>query len=94
LSDMSAAGDRSDRIGRFILDLLRDQMNRPVDPGAAAEDVSLGPSGLAIESLALLELAAHLEEEFGVTFADHELARVRRLTVEEIAREAAERADS
>jgi acyl carrier protein len=46
-------------------------------------DVVLGPAGLALESLAVAEMAVRLEDAFGIRFADEEIAELADATIDE-----------
>ncbi|NJP43946.1 phosphopantetheine-binding protein [Actinacidiphila epipremni] len=53
------------------------------DISELADDMVLGPAGLDLESLAVAELAVHIEDDFGVKFADEELPGMADLTLDE-----------
>jgi acyl carrier protein len=56
-----------DEIRQFVLDSLMD-MNYSID--GVDDDTVLGPAGADLESIALAELAARVEDRFGVKFDD------------------------
>lgn len=72
----------SAEVRQFILDAIED-MNYPMDDVDA--DTSLGSAGVALESLAVAELAVRVEDKFGVKFADEEAEEISALTIGELA---------
>lgn len=72
----------STEVRQFILDAIAD-MNYPMDDVDA--DTSLGSSGVALESLAVAELAVRVEDTYGVKFADEEAEEIAAMTVAELA---------
>ena len=69
-------------VRQFILDAIED-MNYPMDDVDAG--TSLGSSGVALESLALAELAVRVEDAYGVKFGDEEAEEIASMTVTELA---------
>ena len=72
-----------DEIRQFVLDSLV-SMNYSVDE--IDDDTVLGPAGADLESIALAELAARVEDRFGVTFEDDESEGLAGMTVGEFCR--------
>ncbi len=73
----------TDEIRQFVLDSLV-SMNYSIDE--IDDDTVLGPAGADLESIALAELAARVEEHFGVTFDDDESEALAGMTVGEFCR--------
>lgn len=69
-----------DSIRAFIIDSLR-EMNYGVE--GIDDDTELGPGGVDIESVALVELATRVEDKFGVEFTEDEAEELAVLTVGE-----------
>lgn len=82
----------TDRVRAFVLETLTEKMNEPVDVDTVRDDMSLGPEGLNLESLAFVELMAHIETEYDVSFEDDELEKLGQLTLGEFCAAVAERA--
>jgi acyl carrier protein len=82
----------TDRVREFVLRTLTEAMNLEIDVDAVGDDRTLGPEGLDLESLAFVELMAHLELEFDLKFEDDELEELSQLTLGEFCRSIAERA--
>lgn len=80
-----------DTVRAFVLETLTEKMNEPVDPATVQDDMSLGPEGLNLESLAFVELMANIETEYDVTFEDDELEKLGQLTFGEFCAAVAER---
>ncbi len=70
-------------IRQFVLDSLTD-MNYSIDD--IDDDTLLGPAGVDVESVALLELAVRVEDRFGVKFDDEESDMLTAMTVGEFCR--------
>lgn len=68
--------EASGEIREFILQKMTTDLNMVVDPVAVDADSPIGPGGLALESLSLMELVIHLEDRFSVKVADDELERL------------------
>jgi acyl carrier protein len=60
-----------------------EEMNLEVE--GADLDTMIGPSGVDLDSLALAELAARLEDSFGVTFPEDEMDQLAIMTLGEFA---------
>lgn len=73
----------TDEIRQFVLDSLV-SMNYSIDD--IDDDTVLGPAGADLESIALAELAARVEERFGVEFDDDESEALAGMTVGEFCR--------
>ncbi|MBB5872597.1 acyl carrier protein [Allocatelliglobosispora scoriae] len=72
----------STEVRQFILDAIED-MNYPMDDVDA--DTSLGSAGVALESLAVAELAVRVEDTYGVKFGDEEAEEISAMTIAELA---------
>ncbi|MFF7069323.1 phosphopantetheine-binding protein [Streptomyces pseudovenezuelae] len=62
----------NEEIRDFVLAVVRDVINLPVPEGADA-DTPLGPDGLELESLAMIELLLQLEGEYGVELPEEDV---------------------
>lgn len=62
-----------EQVRDFIFRILVDQMNLPIDPAAVDDGTSLGPEGLDLESLDLVELTLAMEIEYAMKIPDDEL---------------------
>ncbi|MFI6542817.1 acyl carrier protein [Streptomyces prunicolor] len=80
----------TERIREFVITALG-EMNYDTDE--IEGDTVLGTEGLDMESLAVAELAVRLEDEFGVGFADEEMAEFRTATLDEFVGAVARRCD-
>ncbi|MEU3337916.1 acyl carrier protein [Streptomyces sp. NPDC006668] len=80
----------TDVIREFVISALG-EMNYDTDE--ITGDTVLGPEGLDMESLAVAELAVRLEDEFGVGFADEEMAEFRTATLDRFVAAVARRLD-
>lgn len=69
-------------IRQFVINALG-EMN--YDVSDVTGDTDLGPTGLDVESLALAELALHIEDEFRVKFDGDEVDVLSRMTLDEFA---------
>jgi acyl carrier protein len=69
-----------DEIRQFVLESLTD-MHYSIE--GITDDTKLGPAGADLESIALVELAARVEDKFGVKFDDEESEVLAGLTVGE-----------
>jgi acyl carrier protein len=78
----------SDGIRDSVVNALH-QMN--YDVSDVTGQTVLGPAGLDLESLAVAELAARVEDAYGVRFSDEELERFATLTLDEFATEVSAR---
>jgi acyl carrier protein len=67
-------------IREFLMSALG-EMN--YETGEITGDTVLGPEGLDLESLAVAELAVRIEDEYGVSFSDEEMAEFRTATLDE-----------
>jgi acyl carrier protein len=68
---MTAAS--TDQVRDFIFRVLIDQMNLPIDPATVDDGTSLGPEGLDLASLDLIELTLAAEIEYSMKIPDDEL---------------------
>jgi acyl carrier protein len=80
----------ADSIKQFILATLQ-EMNYDVE--GIDDDSQLGPQGADVSSLALVELAVRVEDEFGVKFSQDEAEELAGKTVGEFCLIVAERMD-
>jgi len=67
-----------------------EEMNLDVD--GVGPETMIGPSGIDLDSLAVAELAARLEDRFGVSFPEDEVELLALMTLSEFAATVAERA--
>ncbi|MCW2932457.1 MAG: hypothetical protein JWM19_3419 [Actinomycetia bacterium] len=80
--------DTTDSIREYIFSSLR-EMNYDTD--GIDNDSELGPRGADLASLALVELALRVEEEYGVKFSEEEAEELAAKTVGEFCAIVAER---
>ena len=73
----------------FIIESL-EEMNLEVD--GVGPETTIGPSGMDLDSLAVAELAARLEDCFGVIFPEDEVELLAVMTLGEFATTVAARA--
>ncbi len=66
-----------------------EEMNLDIE-GANAETM-IGPSGLDLDSLGVAEIAARLEDTYGVTFPEDEMEQLAIMTLGEFAETVAQR---
>jgi acyl carrier protein len=59
---------------------------------SADSETMLGPSGVDLDSLAVAELLARFEDNFGVTFLEDEVEQMAIMTIGEVAEMVAQRA--
>ena len=64
--------DRSEILDR-VLRLLRDRLGVGDDGQPLGEDSGLLGHGIGLDSVEVLQLVAHIEEEFGLTIDDEDL---------------------
>jgi|ERR1700729_943259 acyl carrier protein len=81
----------ADSIKQFILDTLQ-EMNYDVE--GIDDDSQLGPAGADVSSLALVELAVRVEDEYGVKFSQDEAEELAGKTVGEFCLIVADRMDT
>jgi acyl carrier protein len=74
-----------DEVEQFLYVLLKEKMNMPVERDRIAPGTLLGSGGLELESLAIVEMAIHLEGRFHTPVPDEDLDRISRLNVGELA---------
>jgi acyl carrier protein len=86
--------DMDASVREFILTTLKDKMMLPVDRDSVTPDTPLGPEGMDLESLAIVELSVHLENEFGVTFGDEDTETLAEATLGDLCRLVASRASA
>jgi acyl carrier protein len=78
----------AEEIVTFTLKSL-EEMNLEVE--GASLDTMIGPSGLDLDSLAVAELAARLEDSYGVSFPEDEVEQLAIMTLGEFADTVAQR---
>ena len=61
-----------EQIRAFVLHVVRDEMNLPINLAEVTDETPVGVGGLDLESLGLAELAMHVEQEFDVKIRDEE----------------------
>jgi acyl carrier protein len=66
----------ADQVRDFIIRTLVVQMSLPINPDDVDDSTSLGPEGLDLESLGLVELTLTLESEYSVKIPDDDLERL------------------
>jgi acyl carrier protein len=81
----------AESIKQFILETLQ-EMNYDVE--GIDDDSQLGPSGADVSSLALVELAVRVEDEYGVEFSQDEAEELAGKTVGEFCQIVADRVDT
>ncbi|GLZ32249.1 hypothetical protein Lesp02_44370 [Lentzea sp. NBRC 105346] len=59
----------NDSVTSFILGVVRDTLNMPL-PDGTGPDTPLGPAGLELESLTMVELTVAIEREYGIGLPD------------------------
>ena len=79
----------SDEVGAFVLKTLRD-MNYYVDD--VDDETVLGPAGIDLESLAVVELSYRLEDAFHARFNEEDMERLASMTLNELTAEVIRRA--
>ncbi|WP_089154215.1 acyl carrier protein [Micromonospora sp. NBS 11-29] len=77
-----------DEVRTFVVEQLAD-MNYDVE--GLDDDITLGPSGVDLESLALADLAVRVEDRYGLKFADDESEKLALMTVGEFTTMVADR---
>ncbi|MCI0386306.1 acyl carrier protein [Streptomyces sp. CNQ085] len=73
----------TDRITEFVLKVVRDMLNAPLPP-STPPGIPLGPGGLELESLSLVELTVHVEREYGIRFPDEAVDGLGTMTLGEL----------
>jgi acyl carrier protein len=81
----------SDDVIAFVFGALRDMK---FDVDAADPDTEFGPAGVDLDSLAVVELAARIKDNYGVALTDDDLERLAIATIAEFAAELAGRSRS
>jgi len=76
-----------DKIRAFVLSVLQEKMHLPINPETITDNVLLGQGGVDLESLAFVELTAHVEHEFGVKFTDAAFEKLAGATLGDFSRE-------
>jgi acyl carrier protein len=74
----------------FTIESL-EEMNLEVD--GVGPETMIGPSGIDLDSLAVAELAARLEDQFGVSFPEDEVELLALMTLSEFSQTVAKRAE-
>ena len=73
-----------ENVRQFLIDALGDMQ---FDVSGVTGETSLGPMGLDLESLTLIELGLQLEDAFGVKFDEDDNERISMMTIDEFADE-------
>ncbi|MDN3259832.1 phosphopantetheine-binding protein [Streptomyces sp. CSDS2] len=79
-----------EEIRTFVLAVIRDIINLPV-PEDADEATPLGPEGLELESLAMIELLLQLEGEYGIELPEEDVDPERVQTLGQLVQVVADR---
>jgi len=80
----------TEQLRQLVLDTLR-RMHYDTAEIGELDDMPLGPAGLDLESLALVELGLRVEEIYGVPFDDDLSQRMAAMTLGEFVAERASR---
>lgn len=59
----------TDSVTAFVLGVIKDMLNMPL-PESPSPQTPLGPGGLELESLALVELTVYVERQYSISFSD------------------------
>lgn len=81
----------TEQLRQLVLDTLARMNYDPAEIGALDDDTALGPAGLDLESLALVELGLRVEETHGVPFDDDLIERMATMTLGEFLADTASR---
>ena len=73
----------TEQLRQLVVDTLLRMNYDPADVGAIDDSTPLGPAGLDLESLALVELGLRVEETHGVPFDDDLIERMATMTLGE-----------
>ena len=68
----------------FLMTVLAEEMNLEVSEADLSDDLPLGSSGLALESLNFTELVMHAERTLGVSIPDSDIDKIASFTVGEL----------
>lgn len=79
-----------DELRQLVFDTLR-AMNYDTDDGAIDDGTTLGPAGLDLESLSIVELGLRVEEAHGVPFDEEIAERMPAMTLGEFLADTADR---
>ncbi|WP_338552328.1 acyl carrier protein [Paenibacillus sp. KS-LC4] len=81
--DEEGEHDRMNRQQMFdeVMNMITRQMNIQMNQGEVDETMPLGDNGLELDSIQIIELAARIEAQFGLTIADSELIQIGGYTV-------------
>ncbi|MGG4143619.1 acyl carrier protein [Paenibacillus algorifonticola] len=88
--------DRMNRQQMFdeVMNMITRQMNIQMNPDEVDETMPLGDEGLALDSIQIIELAARIEAQLGLTIADSELIEISGYTVGQLIGTLHERANA
>lgn len=78
-----------DEVRTFIIEALRKMQ---FDTSDVTGEMSLGPAGLDLESLAVADLMVQIEAKYGFKVDDDDMERVAMMTIDGVAAEVVERA--
>lgn len=84
----------TEQLRQLVLDTLLRMNYDPAEIGELGDDTPLGPDGLDLESLALVELGLRVEETHGVPFDDDLMERMATMTLGEFLADTAGRVSS
>ncbi|MBW7477306.1 acyl carrier protein [Paenibacillus oenotherae] len=81
-----------EQVKNYVLTLITDKLNLPVDRSAVTNDTPLVKGGLGLESLAVVELTLNLENEFKVTIPDEDVEKMAAFTLGDLVNYVVEKA--
>ena len=81
----------TEQLRQLVLDTLARMNYDPAEIAKLDDDTALGPAGLDLESLALVELGLRVEETHGVPFDDDLIERMATMTLGEFLADTASR---
>ena len=68
----------------FVLDTLAGPMNTPFDRAQTTDDSPIGSGGIDLESLGLIELILHVEQQYGIKIPDGDIEPLGAMTLGEL----------
>lgn len=81
----------TDELRVLVLDTIRRMNYDTAELGEITDDTPLGPAGLDLESLALVELSLRVQEDHGLPFDDDQIERMATMTLGEFLADTANR---
>ena len=69
-----------DEIKEYILSVLINEFNLPIERETVTDKTELGPSGLNLESLTFVELAFRLEDKYGISIPEDDYDKIATFT--------------